>query len=88
MLDLFIISKLCQHAKYDRIYSGRLKDIVLDLIREPQPREPRGKMVQFATILHLVIEGRPTTDYEAMRGLFQFLKVKHNLRKQLGDNSR
>ena len=38
----------------------------------------KGKLMQFASIFHLLSLGRPMIDYEGLQGLLSLLKVKHN----------
>jgi hypothetical protein len=48
----------------------------LDQLQVDVPFEHRQKYVQFVAIFHLLSCGRPMTNYEDLRYLFQLLKVK------------
>jgi hypothetical protein len=41
----------------------------------------KRKFIQFVAIFWLLKQGRPMTNFEAMKLLFEFLKVKHTPKK-------
>jgi len=49
--------------------------------------EHSRKRVQFATVFHILAEGRPMIEYEFLNSLFNFLQVRHIPKKQWSDNS-
>jgi hypothetical protein len=45
------------------------------------------KIAQFATVFHMLQQGRPMLEYESMRDLFGFLKMPHLSKKHWSNNS-
>jgi hypothetical protein len=45
------------------------------------------KMNQFATVFHLLQNGRPMLEYESLKELFTFLKMPNLSKKHWGDNA-
>jgi hypothetical protein len=45
------------------------------------------KFIQFVTILHIFLHGKPMLEYESLRELFLLLKVKNTPLKHRLDNS-
>ena len=67
-----------KHLKNERLFAAIPTDSVRAQVGENTLRDRRKKYVQFATIFHLLQQGRPLTDYEHMYKLFELLKLKNN----------
>ncbi len=50
-------------------------------------RENARKVVRFAIVLHLLQQGCPMLEYEALKPLIKFLQVSKNNKKHWSDNS-
>ena len=48
-------------------------------MNESMVRDKKKKWIQFATLLHLLIQGKPIIDYEQLYVFFEALKLKNNL---------
>lgn len=55
---------------------------------ESMVRDKEKKWIQFVTLLHLLIQGKPIIDYEQLYVFFETLKLKNNLHHHWNDNSR
>lgn len=72
------------HVKNERIFFaklGKAGDTVLQQVAEGTVRERKRKNVQFRAICWLLMQGRPLTQYETMRELFELLGVPDFPRK-------
>jgi hypothetical protein len=70
-----------QHMKNKGIYYARGDESILDKIAVGLIQERKKKMVQFRTMFHLLILGRPMRDYTACQDLYNALNVPHQPRK-------
>jgi hypothetical protein len=70
-----------QHQRNERVYASWGLNFIAKLVVNGRKVEKRKQIVQFVAIFHLLKYGRPMTDIEHMRGLFDFLKVHHTPRK-------
>jgi hypothetical protein len=69
-------SKVCRHAKNEKLFAFHgCKSIVIQVTHD-MARENAKKVVQFATVLHLLQQGHPMLEYEALMPLFKFLRVE------------
>jgi hypothetical protein len=67
-----------QHAKNEWLFCSRGKDIVVDMIVVGMwLGRKKKKFIQFVAIFWLLNQGCIMTDFEAMKLLFEFLKVMH-----------
>ena len=64
--------------------AARSQTIVLEQVTVLKGERAR-KQIQFATILHLLHEGRPMLEYTALHPLFNFLGVPKLLKKHWSD---
>jgi hypothetical protein len=72
----FYFNKNYVHAHNECIYTVNDCAFTLDQLQVDVPSEHKRKYVQFVVIFHLLIHGRPMTNYENLKDLFQLLKVK------------
>jgi hypothetical protein len=75
------------HAHNERIYTINDCAYILDQLQVDVPFEHRQKYVQFVVFFHLLIHGRPMTNYENLKDLFQLLKVKSVSKMHWSDTS-
>ncbi len=74
-------SKVCRHAKNQKLFaSSGHKSIVIQVAHDVVRKNAR-KVVQFATMLHLLQQRHPMLDYEALKPLFKFLQLLKNNKK-------
>jgi hypothetical protein len=78
----------CAHQKNATLYVVRGERSVL-LLQTNQnfKRKKARKNVQFATVFHILPEGRPMTEYESMQKIFTILEVPRCPNKHWGDNN-
>ncbi len=70
-----------QHQKNEKAYASRGPDSIVELVVNGRKAEKKKQIGQFVAIFHLLKHGRPMTDFEHMRYLFNFLKVNHMPKK-------
>lgn len=76
----------CKYVKNERIYATRSRRTVLEQVTAMKGERGR-KQIQFATILHLLHEGRPMLEYTALQPLFTFLGVPKLPKKHWSDGA-
>jgi len=79
-------TKDCAHAKNAVLYAARGPQTVHQLVQN-ESGEQACKRVQFATIFHVLSNGRPMTEYESLQSLLNFFNVSHMPKKHWTDNS-
>jgi hypothetical protein len=66
-----------QHQKDERAYASQGPNSITELV--VNGRKARKKIIQFVAIFHLLKHGRPMTEFEHMKDLFdarcQFLQI-------------
>ena len=70
--DQWFIAKNCKHLRNERTYTARSQTTVLEQVTILKGERAR-KQIQFATILHLLQNGRPMLEYTTLHPLFYFL---------------
>jgi hypothetical protein len=65
------------HAKNECMYFSTKKDTIAYQICHVTIGERKKKLVKFLICSHMLIEGKPMTDYESMCKLLHFLDVKN-----------
>ena len=80
------VAKNCKHLRYERIYASRNTVTVAQQLAVVKGERAR-KRILYATIVHLLQEGRPMLEYTALQSLLQFLKVPKLPRRHWGDNA-
>jgi hypothetical protein len=68
------IAKNCKHLRFEKIFAAQSTVTVAQQLAVVK-RERARKRQQFATVLHLLQEGRPMLEYPALKPLFTFLGV-------------
>ena len=76
----------CKHLRNEQLLFGRSRSTVLEQVTVVRGNRAR-KQIQFATILHLLQEGRPMLEYAALFPLFTFLGVPKLPRKHWSNGS-
>ena len=66
------------HNQNERLFAAIPTDTIQAQVAESTVRDRKKKWIQFVTLLHLLIRGRPITDYEQMYVLYETLKLKNN----------
>ena len=79
------IAKNCKHLRFERIYAARNTVTVAQQLAVVKGERAR-KRIQFATILHLLQEGRPMLEYTALQPLLTFMEVPKLPRRHSSDN--
>ena len=82
----YYYSRDCAHAKNAVLYASRGPQTVAQMAQNEAGERSR-KRVQFATIFHILAQGRPMLEYESLNLLFNFLQVRHLPKKHWSDNS-
>lgn len=82
----YYYSKDCAHAKNAVLYAQRNHQTVHQLVQNEGGERSR-KRVQFATVFHVLQEGRPMLEYESLNRLLNFLRVPHMPKKHWSDDS-
>ena len=80
------IAKNCKHLRYERLYAARDTVTVAQQLAVVKGERAR-KRLQFATILHLLQEGRPMLEYAAIQPLLEFLDVPKLPRRHWSDSA-
>jgi len=75
------------HAKNERTYFVHNSEFIMTLVQSRIHLVAWKKFIQFATILHILLHGRPMLEYELLRELFLLLKVKNTPLKHWLDSS-
>jgi len=73
-------SKDYAHAKNAILYVAHGPQTVHQLVQN-ESKEQAHKHVQFATIFHILNDGRPIIEYESLQSLLKFLNVSHMPKK-------
>ncbi len=60
-----------------KLYASRGWDNVVVQVANGDKVERKKKYLQFVSIFHLLQQGKPMTNFEACKNLFQFLKVEN-----------
>jgi hypothetical protein len=90
--DHWYYSKVCKHAKNQNLFNfhnhegievseTELSESVVAQVTNGMARKKVRKLVQFATILHLLQQGHPMLEYEAMKPLLEFITIPKNKNK-------
>jgi len=69
-------SKVCRHAKNQKLVTSHGRKSIVIQVAHDVARENAKKMVQFATMLHLLQQGHPMLEHETLMPLFKFLCVE------------
>ncbi|KAG0572981.1 hypothetical protein KC19_VG138700 [Ceratodon purpureus] len=70
----WFMDKNCKHARNERIWASRRSSTVIEQVCAVKGERAR-KRQQFATLLHLLHEGRLMAEYAALESLLTFLEV-------------
>ncbi len=65
------------HAKNECMYFSIKKDTIANQICHGIIGERKKKLVKILICSHMLVEGKPMTDYESMSKLLHFLNVKN-----------
>jgi hypothetical protein len=79
-------SKDSMHSKNYKLFVSRNHESIASQVAKGVVGEKGRKVVQFATMLHLLQQGHPMLEYEALKHLFQFLQMLENNNKHWNDN--
>jgi hypothetical protein len=60
-----------QHVKNEKCYFARVGDSIVLQVARGAVKERKYKLVQFRLVFWILSQGRPMSDFEACRGLFQ-----------------
>jgi hypothetical protein len=77
----FFFTKDSIHVKNEQCYTATDHPSSLNRLQADVLSKHRQKYVQLVVVYHLLANGRPMTNYENSRNLFQLLKVKFVSRK-------
>ncbi len=66
-----------QHAKNEKFFCSRGKNIVVDIVVGDVVGEKKMMFIQFVAIFWLLKQGCYVIDFQVMKLLFEFLKVMH-----------
>ena len=69
--DEWYVDKNCRHFRNERSFASRQRTTMAEQVCAVQDEHAR-KRIQFATILHLLHEGRPMVEYSELESLFTF----------------
>ncbi len=72
----FYYSQNCKHAKNDKLHAFRNGQTLVAQLGNGDAGEKGIKVVQFATIFHLLQLGCPMLEYEVIKSLYEFLVVQ------------
>jgi hypothetical protein len=76
-----------QHVKNERVYYAKGGETILQKLEARVVLERRKKLVQMKLLLHLLMQGRPMTDYVSAEKLFADLNVPHMPRKHWSEGA-
>ena len=79
------MAKNCKHLRYERLFAARNTVTVAQQLAVVEGERAR-KRLQFATILHMLQEGRPMLEYAALLRLLTFLGVPNLPKRHWSDN--
>ncbi len=74
---MIIISAMIANTKKKGVHVSQGPHLIAKLVVNERKAKKKEKIVQFVIIFHLLKDGRPMTNFEHMKGLFDFLKVHH-----------
>jgi hypothetical protein len=74
------------HQKNETLYVVTLYCNVVHQLDLGEIGEKKNKKVQFVVVFYFLKEGHPFTNYESLKDLFYFLKIKNMPRKHWFDN--
>ncbi len=60
-----------------KLYASRGQDNVVVQVANGDKVKRKNKYLQFVSIFHLLQQGKPMTNFEACKNLFEFLKVEN-----------
>ena len=80
------VAKNCKHLRNERLYAARNSVTVAQQLAVVKGERAR-KRLQFATILHLLQNGRPMLEYAALQPLFTFLDVPKLPKRHWSDSA-
>ncbi len=83
----YFYCKDATHAKIERTYFVQSSEFVMTLIQLGIHLGGWKKFVQFVTVLHIFLHGRPMLEYESLRESFLLLKVKNTPLKHWSNSS-
>jgi hypothetical protein len=75
------------HVPNKKLYAFKGRDNVVVQVANGDMVERKNKYLQFVSIFHLLQQGKPMTNFEACKYLFQFLKVENCPRKHWSDTT-
>jgi hypothetical protein len=73
--------KVCRHAKNQKLFAFCGYESIVTQVAHGVVGENARKVVQFATMLHLLQQGRPMLKYEALKPLLKVLQMQENNNK-------
>jgi hypothetical protein len=76
-----------QHVKNERVYYAKGGETILQKLEARVVWERRKKLVQMKLLLHLLMQGRPMTDYVSAEKLFADLNMPHMPRKHWNEGA-
>ncbi len=79
--------KDCKRVKNHKLFASCSHGSVVTQLANEMIRDNKKKVVQFASILHLLQQGCPMQKYEAIRPLYGFFVVPKDSKKHSNDNS-
>jgi hypothetical protein len=69
------VLKSCRHQQYSAIFAARKPNSILKQVNLFGTLERKKKKVQFASLFHILSQGRPLVHYESLEHLYEFLDV-------------
>ncbi len=79
--DHWYYSKVCKHAKNQNLFNFHNHESVVAQVTNGMARKKVRKIAQFTTISHMLQQGHPMLEYEAMKPLFEFITIPKNNKK-------
>jgi hypothetical protein len=86
--DTIYYCKNYVHQENETLYVGSFYSNVVHQLDLGEIGEKKNKKVQFVVVFYLLREGCPLTNYESLKDLFCFLKIKNMPKKHWFDNLR
>jgi hypothetical protein len=81
LVNDYYISNDSQHQHNERVHATQGSNSITNMVVNGGKVKKKKKFVQFVAIFHLLKHGKPITNFEHMKGMFDFLNVHHTPRK-------
>ncbi len=83
----YYMNKNFVHAKSERLYVVVKKDSIFKQIYLAIVGRRKKKLMHFSKCFHMLVKGRPMTDFESMNKLLHFFDVKNFLKTHWSNTS-